>query len=339
MIKNNQFFVKNLNTAVFIGESDALNELIKINNSLNLKTIVITSSHQSKKIDKKINYKIFDKLNLSFKNYIKKSCKIENSIFMGIGARFIFKKETINNFFNNNLVNFHDTRLPLDAGGGGFSWKIMREDRIDNQLVHLVDEGLDTGAIIDNKVSLFPRNCRIPADFDKYRIEKFIIFYENFIRKIFEGKSFNMKPQLKNIGRYNPRLNSETDGLINWDLDSYDLFNFINAFDDPYCGASTYLNNGKFGKLFLKKVHLHGGDSSNHPFMSGIVSRHDNDWIVVSTKSKHMLLVEEVLNRNGKNILNKIKVGDRFFTPVNEISESKRNRTFFNSRGLKKKKN
>ena len=32
-----------------------------------------------------------------------------------------------------------------------------------------------------------------------------------------------------------------------------------------------------------------------------------------------MLLVEEVLNRNGKNILNKIKVGDRFFTPVNEI--------------------
>ena len=63
----------------------------------------------------------------------------------------------------------------------------MREDRIDNQLVHLVDEGLDTGAIIDNKVSLFPRNCRIPADFDKYRIEKFIL-YENFIRKFLKVK-------------------------------------------------------------------------------------------------------------------------------------------------------
>jgi methionyl-tRNA formyltransferase len=338
MIKKNQFFVKNLKTVVFIGESDALKELIKINNSLNLKTIIITSSHQSKKIDKKINFKIFDKLNLSFKNYIKKNCKIENSIFIGIGARFIFKKKTINDFFNNNLVNFHDTRLPLDAGGGGFSWKIMREDRIDNQLVHLVDEGLDTGPIIDNKASLFPRNCRIPIDFDEYRIKKFIIFYKNFIRKISEDKSFNMKTQLKNLGRYNPRLNSETDGLINWDMDSYDLFNFINAFDDPYCGASTYLNNGKFGKLFFKKVHLHGGDSSNHPFMSGIVSRHDNDWIVVSTKSKHMLLVEEVLNRNGTNILNKIKVGDRFFTPINEISDSKSNRTFFNSKGLKKKK-
>ena len=55
-------------------------------------------------------------------------------------------------------------------------------------------------------------------------------------------------------------------------MDSYDLFNFINAFDEPYKGASTFLNNGNFGKLYLKKVHLHGGDSSNHPFMSGIVS-------------------------------------------------------------------
>ena len=47
----------------------------------------------------------------------------------------------------------------------------------------------------------------------------------------------------------------------------------------------------------MKKAQLHGGDSSNHPFMSGIVSRHDGDWIVVSTKSKHMLLIEKVLDK------------------------------------------
>ena len=31
----------------------------------------------------------------------------------------IFKEEIINKFFKNNLVNFHNSRLPLDAGGGG----------------------------------------------------------------------------------------------------------------------------------------------------------------------------------------------------------------------------
>ena len=40
----------------------------------------------------------------------------------------------------------------------------------------------------------------------------------------------------------------------------------------------------------------------------------DKNWIVVSTKSKHMLLIEEVLDSKGKNIINNLKVGDRFYT-------------------------
>ena len=335
MINNNYFFIENLNSVVFLGQSDIFSELIKINNSLKLDSLIITSSHQSKLIDKKIDYKIFDTLDDKFKKFINKNIKIKNAIFVSIGARYIFKKDTIQNFFLNNLVNFHGTRLPLDAGGGSISWQIMREDRIDNQHVHLVNEEIDAGPIIDNDLSLFPKHCQIPADFKKYKLEKFIDFYSKFLKKIINGKKFNLKPQIDYLGRYNPRLNTETDGLINWDVDSYDLYNFINAFDEPYKGASTFLNNGNFGKLYLKKAHLHGGDSSNHPYMSGIVSRHDKNWIVVSTKSKHMILIEEVLDKKGNNIISKIKVGDRFYTPYEELEKSKKKRTIFDSKGLK----
>ena len=335
MIHNNNFFIKNLNSVVFLGESNNFSELIEVNKSLKLDTLIITSSHQSKLIDKKIDYKIFDKLDDKFKKFINKNTKVKNTIFVSLGARYIFKKDTIENFFLNNLVNFHKTRLPLNAGGGGFSWQIMKEDRIDNQLVHLVNEGLDTGPIIDNSLSLFPRHCRIPIDFEVYNIKKFIEFYKKFLKKVQNEKYFDLKPQLNYIGSYNPRLNTEIDGLINWDMDSYDLFNFINAFDEPYKGASTFLNNGNFGKLYLKKVHLHGGDGSNHPHMSGIVSRHDKNWIVVSTKSKHMILIEEVLDKKGNNIISKIQVGDRFYTPHEELEKSKKIRTTYNSRGLK----
>lgn len=54
MIKNNKFLIENLKTVVFIGQSDAFLELIKFNKSLKLNTLIITSSHQSKLIDKKI---------------------------------------------------------------------------------------------------------------------------------------------------------------------------------------------------------------------------------------------------------------------------------------------
>tara|TARA_B100001175_G_C19452996_1_gene612301 strand:- start:321 stop:1331 length:1011 start_codon:yes stop_codon:yes gene_type:complete len=336
MIKNNKFYVENLNTVVFLGQNNSFSKLIEVNNSLKLNTLIITSSHQSKLIDKKIDYKIFDKLDDKFKNFINKSVKVKNTIFVSLGARYIFKKNTIENFFSNNLVNFHSTRLPLDAGGAELSWTIMREDRINNQLVHLIEEGIDSGPIIDNHSSLFPKQCQIPNDFMVYKLEKFIEFYSEFLKKVKDGKSFDLKPQVNYLGRYNPRLNTEIDGLINWDLDSYDLFNFINAFDEPYKGASTFLNNGNFGKLYLKKIHLHGGDSSNHPYMSGIVSRHDKNWIVVSTKSKHMLLIEEVLDKRGNNVIKDIKVGDRFYTPYKELEKSKITKTIFNSKGLKK---
>ena len=89
-------------------------------------------------------------------------------------------------------------------------------------------------------------------------------------------------------------------------------------------------------KLYIKKVHLHGGDSSNHPFMSGLVSRHDKKWIVVSTKNKHMLLIEEVLDSKGKNIISSINVGDRFFSSVKEINYLKKYKTKYSSKGLKR---
>ena len=336
MIKNNKFYIENLNSVVFLGQSDVFLKLIEVNNSLKLNTFIITSSHQSKLIDKKIDYKVFDKLDNKFKDFINKNIKVKNTIFISLGARYIFKKNTIESFFSNNLVNFHGARLPLDAGGGEYSWKIMREDRIDNQLVHLVDEELDSGPIIDNQLSLFPKQCQVPIDFKVYELKKFIEFYTRFLTQIKNRKSFVLKPQSNYLGRYNPRLNTEIDGLINWDMNSYDLLNFINAFDEPYKGASTFLNNGNLGKLYLKKVHLHGGDSSNHPYMSGIISRHDKNWIVVSTKSKHMLLIEEVLDKKGKNVIKDIKEGYRFYTPYKELAKSKSIKKIYNSKGIKK---
>ena len=69
--------------------------------------------------------------------------------------------------------------------------------------------------------------------------------------------------------------------------------------------------------------------------MTGIVSRHDKNWILVSTSGKHMLIVEKVINSKGKNIINQIKVGDRFITHPKYIFNSLKKRTFYGPKGLK----
>lgn len=327
------FDFKNLKTVCFLGGINCFDKLILINKKMNLSTKIISCPHQVKeyKLDKKKVF-IFNKLNEKSQNLIKKNFDLNSTLFISLGARWIFKKKIINEIFKNKLINFHGSRLPYDSGGGGFSWRIMRQDRIDNQLVHLVEEGIDSGPILYNKKILIPKECIIPADIEKFRIKNFLIFYEDFIKRIKSKKKFLLKYQPDYIGRYNPRLNTKIHGWINWDLDSYDLINFINAFDEPYDGASTTINNQR---VFLKNVQLHGGDSSNHPFMSGLVTRHDQDWIVVCTKDKNSLIVEKVIDVNGINIIKNINVGDRFCTSKKKIEDAKSIRVKYGAKGIK----
>ena len=332
MVKNNKFFVSQLEKVVFIGFSKVMNELFDINKLFNLESFVISSSDQAKGI--KIEHKSFDTVDDKLYSYIENNFDIKKTLFISLGSRLIFKLKFIN-FLKGNLINFHGTRLPYDSGGGGFSWQIMRNDIINNQLVHLVDEGIDTGPIISYKTSIFSSSCKIPLDFEENAQANFLQFYKQFIINVKKNTKFELKHQVDYLGRYNPRLSSEHNSYINWSWDANELYNFINAFDEPYLGSTTYLNRGKFGKLHIKSAHLHGGDSSNHPFMAGIVSRHDRDWIVVCTSTKHVLLIEKIIDSKGENILSQIKVGDRFYTPNEKLENSLSKRIIYTSKGLK----
>jgi len=112
MIVDNKFLIKNLKYICIIGYSPIIEEIIKFNNKNNLKTIFITSSDQAKKLNKKIKFKVFDKIDSNFKSYIKKNVEIEKTLFFSFGARYIFKKDIIDNFFKKNLINSHSRRLP-----------------------------------------------------------------------------------------------------------------------------------------------------------------------------------------------------------------------------------
>ena len=76
MIYDNKFFMNKIEKVVIFGQSDTFPELIKINKKLNLETIIVTSEHQAKLMDKKkTNYVIFNSIDEKFKKFIKKKNK------------------------------------------------------------------------------------------------------------------------------------------------------------------------------------------------------------------------------------------------------------------------
>ncbi len=329
MIKNNKFLIKNLKNVIFIGYIDEIEKLISLNKSIKLKTYVITSKNYINKFKKNIKPKIYKSLRKSdYENYIKSKVNIENTLFISLGSRWIFSKEKINNFYQNNIINYHGARLPLDKGGGGFSWRIMLNDRIDCSLFHCIDEGIDAGKIVFFKTNLIPRELVVPKDYEKFKTQNFIKFYSEFIKKLKNGNNFSLVDQPEYFGSYYPRLNTKINGWIDWNMNSHDLLSFINAFDDPYEGAATYINNQK---VFLKQVQLHGNEVSNHSFMCGIIRRIEKNFLVISTVDKNTLIVEKVLNKNKTNIITKLKIGDRFYTPSIKLDLAKSTKVKYTS--------
>ncbi len=326
-----EFSIKNLKNIFLIGFHDSFKELVKINKKNKLKTFIITSIDQSKELPSGLNFKIFNNLNINFEKFLKQNINVSETLFISFSSRWIFKKKHINNYFKNNLINFHGSRLPIDSGGGGFSWRILKNDRIGNLLFHLVDDKIDHGPIISYETFLFPTKCKIPKDFYDYQLPKTILFYKNFIYKLKNNEKFNLSSQNNYNRSYFPRLYTKINSWIDWNMNSDNLEKFIDAFDDPYEGAKTRIN----GILVnIKKVQLHSAETNNHNFLKGLIIRKYEDWILVCTSDHKSLIIQEVLNNKKINILNKLKVGDRFFTKQYDIENSLKSRPYFDQRGI-----
>ena len=113
------FSILNIKHVFLIGSASNISTICKTVRDQGLKPIVVTSPDQESEIKGNCRYSVFSKLDDSFYSFVLDSCKPANTLFVSLGSRWIFNKDTIK-LMNNNLVNFHGSRLPFDAGGGEF---------------------------------------------------------------------------------------------------------------------------------------------------------------------------------------------------------------------------
>lgn len=257
---------------------------------------------------------------------------MEDTAALSIGAAWIFQPEIIEKLFGNKLLNTHGTRLPRDRGGGGFSWPILRGDRLGHCLLHLVDGGIDTGPILATKEFLFPASCRLPKDYQQFHREKNLTFIAGMLSSMHEGKvTLPLIRQSEHCSTYNPRLHTAISGWIDWGWEAPELERFICAFDEPYVGASTRLRDRV---VRLHNVFLQQTEGHRHPFEAGLVYRIHDDWIMVAARGGD-LIVSDVRDENGTSIRNAIQPGDRFVTLPEDLARA-RQRIVYDAKGLKK---
>ncbi len=241
---------------------------------------------------------------------------LSNAFCLSLGAAWIFKDEVINSQFCGRLFNLHGTRLPQNRGGGGRSWQIMMGNRFGFCQLHLVDGGVDTGNIVRTEEFLYPPSCRIPKDYSEIDFERNLDFVINFIEELRQGGvDIETAKQTEYFSTYYPRLNTKDHGWINWTDGVIELERFICAFDDPYEGAKCFWNDQV---VFVKKVCVDYQDQGFHAYQSGIVYRNNERWLCVCA-SGGSLIIEEIVDCDGTNLIQKIKVGDRLVTKTETL--------------------
>jgi methionyl-tRNA formyltransferase len=269
---------------------------------------------------------VTESLDSKFFAWFHERAQSPNFLVLSFGARWIFSEEIITGLFESKIVNFHGTRLPIDRGGGGFSWRIMRGDRIGSLLVHLVEPGIDTGSILRQRSYVFPSTCHKPIDYITHYRKLLDEFVVGLVDDLSNGVVFELSAQPQHLSHYLPRLDSTVNSAIDWSWDGADICRFILAFDDPYPGAITTVQGRP---VHIKDALLHRGEVPSHPFEKGLVIRHEGDWIVVAAGDQNSLIFETVLGVDGSDCLAEIKVGDRFHTPADMLDKSLETRARF----------
>ena len=141
-------------------------------------------------------------------------------------------------------INIHASLLPLYRGAAPINWAIIRGDRETGNTIMLMDEGMDTGAIL--KQERMPIEAR---DTTGTLTEKLSLLGARLITDtlplIQAGKLAPMQ-QDNEMAVPAPLLKKE-DGLIDWNLSAAAIHNRVRGLS-PWPGAYTFLD-GKIVKI------------------------------------------------------------------------------------------
>lgn len=345
-MKNN-FRIGNVDTIILFGGGKILIDFARESAERSLKTYVFAARrHLEEVIDPIAKVTLENCLKKNHISYFEandiNSCaqleaiNTSSAIGIGLGETYTFSKKTIG-LFKGKLFDFMVINLPEYRGGAHFTWQILRSDRQGCWNIQIINEKMipavfDSGEIIKKKYYSIPESGRIPQDYFDIACQKGLELFKEFLGDIRANKGFRLCPLKESNSSFFPRLYTGKHGFINWAWDAEEIERFICAFDEPYDGATTFID-GK--KAYLKDCRILKTTPGFHPFMSGLVYRKDKNCIFVAANKK-TLIIRKVLDERKKNIINSIRLGQRFYTPFKFLDSAMLFKADYGSSGLKK---
>jgi hypothetical protein len=256
-----------------------------------------------------------------------------HTLGIGLGEAWSFSREIIQRFAG-RLLDFMGIPHPRYRGGAHYTWMILRNDKQGGCNLQVINTDMiqgvfDSGDIVKSSLYHFPVTARIPLDYFKAAVANEVAFIQEFLNEVQAGKEFILQAPDETKSLYLPRLNTLQQAWIDWSWTGEEIERFICAFDEPYAGASTIINNVR---VHLKGAILDTTEAPFHPFQSGLITRMTvEEGVVIATRSGH-LKVKTVLDQQGN--VPQLALGERFYTTAEKIQESLQYKAHYGTRTI-----
>jgi methionyl-tRNA formyltransferase len=189
----------------------------------------------------KYNIPIIEASNINNPETIEKIKSFEPDYMFVIGWSQILNKEVLA-IPSKGSIGYHPAPLPKNRGRAVIPWAILQGEKETGSTLFWLDEGVDSGDILLQKI--------FPVDFN----ETATTLYEKHLKVLKElllealsllinGKAPRI-PQDHTKATYCAKR-TPADGYINWDLPAKHIWTLIRAVTEPYPGAFTFYKGKK----------------------------------------------------------------------------------------------
>ncbi len=229
--------------------------------------------------------------------------KLEADIFVVVAYGLIFPKNVID-LPKIATINVHPSILPKYRGANPIAEPILNGDAETGVSIMIMDEGLDTGQVIDIKKISLDKNETTPSLIEKI-IEIGPSFLCQTIKNYLNGKIIPL-PQDNDKSSFTRQLKKE-DGKINWRKDARLIERQIRAYR-PWPGSYTFWNKQKIEVIEAEISYEKTGYPPGRVFMKEntvMVAAAKNSLVMrkIKPQSKRIMTPEEFI-RGHKDFIN-----------------------------------
>ncbi|HEB9285740.1 TPA: formyl transferase [Campylobacter coli] len=167
---------------------------------------------------------------------------LKDCLIISANNFYIFKKQCIQ---NNIIINYHNALLPFHKGCNAQIWSIWENDKQTGITWHMVEEGIDSGAILTQKEIKLDNHFTALSLLNTQHnlaIASFEEALQNLTNNIFKTQISNEK--------YHKKLDLPNKGYLELAWDKEKISRFLRAMD---CGALSGIPKAKLKILGEEK--------------------------------------------------------------------------------------